>query len=64
MEQIVITGMGAVTPLGIGVDAYWQALAAGRCGVRRISQFDPSELAVQIAAEVRGSTRPTICRST
>ena len=54
MEQIVITGMGAVTPLGIGVDAYWQALAAGRCGVRRISQFDPSELAVQIAAEVPG----------
>lgn len=52
MEQIVITGMGAVTPLGIGVPQYWDALVAGTCGIRRIQQFDPAELAVQIAGEV------------
>ncbi len=45
--------MGAVTPVGIGVDAYWNNLTAGQCGIDRISSFDASDLAVQIAAEVR-----------
>ena len=52
MERIVITGMGAVTPVGIGVAEYWKNLTAGKSGIARIRQFDPSELAVQIAAEV------------
>ena len=51
-EKIVITGMGAVTPVGIGVEEYWENLCEGRCGIQRISRFDPSDLAVQIAAEV------------
>lgn len=45
--------MGAVTPVGIGVDTYWSNLTAGQCGIDRISSFDASDLAVQIAAEVR-----------
>ncbi len=53
MEKIVITGMGAVTPLGIGVNGYWENLVSGKCGVGRITRFDASELAVQIAAEVK-----------
>ncbi|MDD3164851.1 MAG: beta-ketoacyl-[acyl-carrier-protein] synthase family protein [Oscillospiraceae bacterium] len=52
MERIVITGMGAVTPLGIGVAEYWENLIAGRCGVGRITRFDAQALAVQIAGEV------------
>jgi 3-oxoacyl-[acyl-carrier-protein] synthase II len=44
--------MGCVTPLGIGRAAYWDALVAGRSGVRRIEAFDPSSFPVQIAAEV------------
>lgn len=52
-EKLVITGMGAVTPIGIGVDTYWNNLIAGNCGVGRITRFDPSESAVQIAAEVK-----------
>lgn len=52
-EKLVITGMGAVTPIGIGVDTYWSNLIAGNCGVGRITRFDPSESAVQIAAEVK-----------
>lgn len=52
-EKIVVTGMGAVTPIGCGVEKYWENLVDGVCGVRRISQFDASDLAVQIAAEVR-----------
>lgn len=51
-KKIVITGMGAVTPIGSGVDEYWSNLIAGACGIDRIRQFDADDLAVQIAAEV------------
>ena len=50
--KLVITGMGAVTPLGIGTEKYWQGLIAGECGVGSISRFNPDELPVRIAAEV------------
>src|SRR5690349_10192494 len=51
-RRVVITGMGCVTPLGIGREAYWNALITGQSGVRRIQSFDPSPFPVQIAAEV------------
>ena len=51
-RRVVITGMGCVTPLGIGREAYWQALVAGKSGIRRIETFDPSSFPVQIAGEV------------
>jgi len=50
--RVVITGMGCVTPLGIGRDAFWDGLITGKSGVRRIESFDPSSSSVQIAAEV------------
>src|SRR5215212_4372458 len=53
-DRIVVTGLGAVTPIGNTVDDFWKSLTGGVSGVGRISQFDPSELAVQIAAEVKG----------
>ncbi len=56
MKKIVITGMGAVTPLGIGVDTYWNNLTAGKSGIDTIKSFDPSELAVQIAGEIKDFT--------
>lgn len=52
-EKLVVTGMGAVTPLGIGVDSYWENLINGACGVSHITRFDAGESAVQIAAEVK-----------
>ncbi|MDE5879544.1 MAG: beta-ketoacyl-[acyl-carrier-protein] synthase family protein, partial [Desulfovibrio sp.] len=52
-QRIVITGMGAVTPLGIGVADYWAALIGGRSGVGPLTRFDATQLPVQIAAEVR-----------
>lgn len=52
-EKIVITGMGAVTPIGCGVDSYWNNLVNGECGIDRITGFDADNLAVRIAAEVR-----------
>lgn len=51
-RRVVITGMGCVTPLGIGRQAFWDALIKGKSGVRRIQTFDPSSFPVQIAAEV------------
>jgi hypothetical protein len=51
-RRVVITGMGCVTPLGIGREAFWSGLVSGKSGVRRIEAFDPSSFPVQIAAEV------------
>ena len=51
-RRVVITGMGCVTPIGIGREAFWRALREGASGVRRIASFDPEDSPVQIAAEV------------
>lgn len=53
MKRIVITGMGAITPVGIGVEEYWRNITAGVSGIDNIKSFDPGELAVQIAGEVK-----------
>jgi 3-oxoacyl-[acyl-carrier-protein] synthase II len=52
-RRVVITGMGMVTALGNDVASTWDGLVAGRSGVRTIATFDPSRLAVRIAAEVQ-----------
>jgi 3-oxoacyl-[acyl-carrier-protein] synthase II len=52
MRRVVITGMGIVSPLGQGLDHNWQALTAGKSGLRRIRSFDPSDIASQVAGEV------------
>ena len=49
----MVTGLGAVTPLGIGTEAYWQGLLAGRSGVSPIEDFDCSAIATRIAAQVK-----------
>jgi 3-oxoacyl-[acyl-carrier-protein] synthase II len=51
---VVITGLGAITPIGLSVDEYWQNLLAGVSGAGRITSFDAEGLPVQIAAEVKG----------
>ncbi|MCD8049334.1 MAG: beta-ketoacyl-ACP synthase II, partial [Clostridia bacterium] len=53
-KKLVVTGMGAVTPLGIGVDEYWSNLISGKCAIDFISKIDVSSLPVKVAAEVRG----------
>lgn len=52
-RRVVITGLGLVTPIGIGVDAAWNALLSGTSGVGRITHFDPTDYPCQIAAEVK-----------
>ena len=52
MRRVVITGIGAVSPNGIGRERFWEATKCGKSGVRRISRFDPTGYAVQVAGEV------------
>jgi 3-oxoacyl-[acyl-carrier-protein] synthase II len=52
-RRVVITGMGAVSPNGVGNAEFSKAILAGESGVRRISRFDPSEIPVRIAGEIR-----------
>ena len=51
-KRIVITGIGVVSPIGIGKDAFWQALKEGRSGVKPITLFDTSDFKVKVAGEI------------
>lgn len=53
-RRVVITGVGALTPLGIGVTPTWEGLCAGRSGIGRITRFDASGLPTRIAGEIKG----------
>ncbi len=53
-RRVVVTGIGAVSPNGLGREAFWAATWQGKSGVRRIGRFDPSCLPVQIAGEIVG----------
>src|SRR5215475_9253878 len=52
LPRVVITGIGVVSPNGIGKEAFCRAILAGTSGVKRISRFDPSELPVHVAGEI------------
>ena len=52
-RRVVITGIGCITPIGIGREAFWHSLQTGVSGVRHIESFDVTDSAVKIAAEVR-----------
>ena len=53
MRRVVITGMGAITPVGNSVPAFWESLKAGTCGIGPITKFDTAEYKVKVAAEVK-----------
>ncbi|MDL1970109.1 MAG: beta-ketoacyl-ACP synthase II [Candidatus Desulfofervidaceae bacterium] len=54
MRRVVVTGLGLVTPVGIGVEESWQAICAGKSGIAEVTRFDASAYASQIAGEVKG----------
>jgi 3-oxoacyl-[acyl-carrier-protein] synthase II len=53
MRRVVVTGLGVVSSLGVGVENNWQALISGKSGIDKITRFDASDLPTQIAAEVK-----------
>jgi len=53
-RRVVVTGLGMLSPVGIGVEEGWKALVAGRSGIGPITQFDPSSFPTRIAGEVKG----------
>ena len=70
-RRVVITGIGAVTPIGIGANDFWASVIAGKSGIRRITSFDASKLPSQVAGEVhdfrvreflKSGRRPPIAR--
>jgi 3-oxoacyl-[acyl-carrier-protein] synthase II len=62
MRRVVVTGMGMVSPLGNGFETSWSRLNAGRNGAVKVSRFDVSDLASQIACEVpRGDGSDANC---
>ncbi len=52
-RRVVVTGLSAITPIGVGLEATWKGLLAGKNGVARITHFDPSQHRSQMAGEVR-----------
>lgn len=55
MRRVVVTGLGMVTPLGVGVDHNWSQILAGRTGIGRITNFEVDDIACQIAGQVPGA---------
>jgi len=53
-RRVVVTGVGLLTPLGIGTETSWEAIRGGRSGIARITQFDAAAFSCQIAGEVKG----------
>ena len=53
MRRVVVTGMGAITPIGNSVDEVWQGIKAGKVGIDEITKFDTTDYSVKLAAEVK-----------
>lgn len=56
LKRVVVTGLGAVTPIGNDVNAFWQALVAGKCGAASITRFDATKFKTRFACEVKNFT--------
>lgn len=54
MKRVVVTGMGAITPIGLNIEEFWEGLENGRTGFSEITQFDTTDFKVKVAASVKG----------
>ena len=53
-RRVVITGLGAITPIGNTVEDFWNGIKEGKCGIDEITAFDTTDFKVKLAAEVKG----------
>lgn len=53
-RRVVVTGMGAITPIGLSVDEFWEGIKEGKIGFDRITRFDTTDFKCKLAAEVKG----------
>lgn len=53
-NRVVVTGMGVVTPIGSGVDNFWESLVSGKSGIRKVTRFDVSDFSCKVAGEIEG----------
>ena len=53
-RRVVITGIGAITPIGNNAKEFWKGIKEGKCGIDKITHFDITNYKVQLAAEVKG----------
>ena len=53
MRRVVVTGLGAVTPVGNNVEEFWNGIKAGKCGIDKVTLFDATDFKTQIAGEVK-----------
>ena len=53
-RRVVITGLGAITPIGNNTKEFWEGIKKGTCGIDEITRFDTSTFKVKLAAEVKG----------
>ena len=60
MKRVVVTGMGAITPIGLNVDEFWDGIHQGKIGFSEITQFDTTEYKVKIAGNVKALKERTI----
>lgn len=54
MKRVVITGMGAITPIGLNVEEFWNSVKEGKTGFDKITHFDATDYKAHLAAEVKG----------
>ena len=53
-RRVVVTGLGAITPIGNNVEEFWKGIKEGKCGIDEITKFDTTNFKVKLAAEVKG----------
>ncbi len=53
-RRVVVTGMGAITPIGLSVDEFWAGVKEGKIGFDKITRFDTADFKCKLAAEVKG----------
>ena len=64
MRKVVITGLGAITPIGNSTEEMWESVKAGKCGIDKITHYDTTDRLVTMAGEVKNFDKETVASQT